>query len=209
MSNKYRFINVCHFSLRIWFLKYFFLPWSKKLPLCPVWCYFSEYCRSCGHIGEVEQKPRYLPLLWPLEGLELLPVIRRGKSEQKKYASLVARMRRADQTYKHQTHISNVIAWIKYTDINLTHTVYVKHAVTTPHIVQQTTFSGSLMPGRYLTFSCSVLTISVSFLPSIISSYMYILTSGLNFSFLSTTFFPRILAIADPLTKKIPFNRIF
>lgn len=84
MSNKYRFINVCHFSLRIWFLKYFFLPWSKKLPLCPVWCYFSEYCRSCGHIGEVEQKPRYLPLLWPLEGLELLPVIRGGKSEQKK-----------------------------------------------------------------------------------------------------------------------------
>lgn len=121
MSNKYRFINVCHFSLRIWFLKYFFLPWSKKLPLCPVWCYFSEYCRSCGHIGEVEQKPRYLPLLWPLEGLELLPVIRRGKSEQKKYASLAARMRRADQTYKLQTHISNVIAWIKYTDINLTH----------------------------------------------------------------------------------------
>lgn len=121
MSNKYRFINVCHFSLRIWFLKYFFLPWSKKLPLCPVWCYFSEYCRSCGHIGEVEQKPRYLPLLWPLEGLELLTVIRGGKSEQKKYASLVARMRRADQTYKHQTHISNVIAWIKYTDINLTH----------------------------------------------------------------------------------------
>lgn len=85
------------------------------------------------------------------------------------------------------------------------HIVHVKHI----EINQQTTFSGSLMPGRYLTFSCSVLTISVSFLPSIISSYMYILTSGLNLSFLSTTFFPRILAIADPLTKKIPFNRMF
>lgn len=93
--------------------------------------------------------------------------------------------------------------------ISTSHTVYVKHAVTTPHIVQQTTFSGSLMPGRYLTFSCSVLTISVSFLPSIISSYMYILTSGLNFSFLSTTFFPRILAIADPLTKKFPLTEYF
>lgn len=205
MSNKYRFINVCHFSLRIWLLKYVFLPWSKKLPLCPVWCYFSEYCRSCGHIGEVVQKPRYLPLLWPLEGLELLPVIRRGKSEQKKYASLVARMIKHTNiklTFRMLLLGSNI-------QISTSHTVYVKHAVTTPHIVQQTTFSGSLMPGRYLTFSCSVLTISVSFLPSIISSYMYILTSGLNFSFLSTTFFPRILAIADPLTKKIPFNRIF
>lgn len=205
MSNKYRFINVCHFSLRIWFLKYFFLPWSKKLPLCPVWCYFSEYCRSCGHIGEVEQKPRYLPLLWPLEGLELLPVIRRGKSEQKKYASLVARM--IKHTYIKLTFRMLLLG--SNIQISTSHTVHVKHAVTTPHIVQQTTFSGSLMPGRYLTFSCSVLTISVSFLPSIISSYMYILTSGLNFSFLSTTFFPRILAIADPLTKKIPFNRIF
>lgn len=96
--------------------------------------------------------------------------------------------------------------------ISTSHTVHVKHAETTPHIVhvnQQTTFSGSLMPGRYLTFSCSVLTISVSFLPSIISSYMYILTSGLNFSFLSTTFFPRILAIADPLTKKFPLTEYF
>lgn len=102
----------------------FFLPWSKKLPLCPVWCYFSEYYRSCGHIGEVEQKPRYLPLLWPLEGLELLPVIRGRKSEQKKYASLVARRRRADQTYKNQTHIWKFIVHIKHTEINLTYCLY-------------------------------------------------------------------------------------
>lgn len=157
-----------------------------------------------------------------------------GRTKTKISASLVASRRSGtatcNQGRKVRTKKSMPLLWpewkglIKHTNIKLTfrmlllgsniqistsHTVHVKHAVTTPHIVQQTTFSGSLMPGRYLTFSCSVLTISVSFLPSIISSYMYILTSGLNFSFLSTTFFPRILAIADPLTKKIPFNRIF
>lgn len=154
-----------------------------------------------------------------------------GRTKTKISASLVASRRSGTATCNQERKVRTKKVCLScsqnekgYTNIKLTfrmlllgsniqistsHTVHVKHAVTTPHIVQQTTFSGSLMPGRYLTFSCSVLTISVSFLPSIISSYMYILTSGLNFSFLSTTFFPRILAIADPLTKKIPFNKIF
>lgn len=97
-------------------------------------------------------------------------------------------------TFENLLFISNI-------QKSTSHIVCIKHT----EINQQTTFSGSLMPGRYLTFSCSVLTISVSFLPSIISSYMYILTSVLNFSFLSTTFLPRILAIAEPLTKKKNF----
>uniref|UniRef100_A0A182WIL0 RNase NYN domain-containing protein n=1 Tax=Anopheles minimus TaxID=112268 RepID=A0A182WIL0_9DIPT len=59
-------------------------------------------------------------------------------------------------------------------------------------------FSGSLCPGRYLTFSCVVLMISVSFLPSIISSYTYIVTRSSNVDnrFALT---PTILAMADPL----------
>lgn len=35
MSNKYRFINVCHFSLRIWFLKYFFFTLIKETATVP------------------------------------------------------------------------------------------------------------------------------------------------------------------------------
>jgi len=37
-----------------------------------------------------------------------------------------------------------------------------------------TTLSGSLTPGKYFTFSCSWLMMSVNFLPSIISSYTHI-----------------------------------
>lgn len=153
-----------------------------------------------------------------------------GRTKTKISASLVASRRSGtatcNQGKKVRTKKSMPLLWpegeglIKHTKIKLTfenllfisniqkstsHIVCIKHT----EINQQTTFSGSLMPGRYLTFSCSVLTISVSFLPSIISSYMYILTSVLNFSFLSTTFLPRILAIAEPLTKKkIPFYRM-
>uniref|UniRef100_A0A182LZI4 RNase NYN domain-containing protein n=1 Tax=Anopheles culicifacies TaxID=139723 RepID=A0A182LZI4_9DIPT len=62
-------------------------------------------------------------------------------------------------------------------------------------------FSGSLCPGRYLTFSCVVLMISVSFLPSIISSYTYIVTRSSNVdNRLALT--PTILAMADPLECK-------
>lgn len=61
-----------------------------------------------------------------------------------------------------------------------------------------TTFSGSLQPGRYLTFSCSVLMISESFLPLTISSYTHILTVvAKHWSFCA--FEPIILAIAEPL----------
>lgn len=46
-----------------------------------------------------------------------------------------------------------------------------------------TTFSGNLWPGRYFTFSCVVLIISVSFLPSIISSNTYIVTRSASSKF--------------------------
>jgi hypothetical protein len=51
--------------------------------------------------------------------------------------------------------------------------------------------------GRYLTFSCSVLMMSVRFLPSTCSWYTHILTSSSNSS-RSSTLRPMILAIAEP-----------
>ena len=60
-----------------------------------------------------------------------------------------------------------------------------------------TMFSVNLMPGRYLTFSWSVLMISVRFLPSTCSSYTHILTSSSNSS-RSRTLRPMIFAIAEP-----------
>lgn len=64
-----------------------------------------------------------------------------------------------------------------------------------------TTFAGNLCPGRYLTFSCVSLMISVSFLPSIISSNTYIVTrSSYCGKFLAFT--PTILAMAEPLWKR-------
>lgn len=66
---------------------------------------------------------------------------------------------------------------------------------------QLTTFGGILYPGRYLTFSCSWLIISESFLPLTISSNTHILTVGSNLLDF-WTFLPMILAMADPLGKK-------
>lgn len=61
-----------------------------------------------------------------------------------------------------------------------------------------TTFLGSLWPGRYLTFSCCVFMISVSFFPSIISSYTHMLTIGSK-RLDALTLCPIILAIVEPL----------
>ena len=51
--------------------------------------------------------------------------------------------------------------------------------------------------GRYLTFSCSVLMMSVRFLPSTLSWKTHMVTSSSNWS-RSSTLRPTILAIADP-----------
>ena len=67
----------------------------------------------------------------------------------------------------------------------------------------RTTLSGSLWPGKYLTFSCFVLMISVSFRPSIISSYTYISTRSTHRAGLFFTLLPMILAITDPLEHKM------
>lgn len=67
------------------------------------------------------------------------------------------------------------------------------------------TLVGSLCPGRYLTFSCSVLMISVNLRPLMISSYTYILTSFSKWSNFFT-FSPTILAIVDPLQLKFSVN---
>lgn len=61
-----------------------------------------------------------------------------------------------------------------------------------------TTFSGNLCPGKYFTFSCVWFMISVSFLPSIISSNTYIVTRSLKFS-KRAAFAPTIFAMAEPL----------
>jgi len=61
-----------------------------------------------------------------------------------------------------------------------------------------TTLGGSLWPGRYLTFSWSVLMMSVSFLPSITSSNTHMFTVVSKPSYCAA-FAPTILAMADPL----------
>lgn len=61
-----------------------------------------------------------------------------------------------------------------------------------------TTFAGSLCPGKYLTFSCVSLIISVSFLPSIISSYTHMVTVSSKFGN-RAALRPTIFAIAEPL----------
>lgn len=66
-----------------------------------------------------------------------------------------------------------------------------------PHSIL-TTFGGSLCPGKYFTFSWVSLMISVSFLPSIFSSYTYIVTRSLKLS-KRCAFAPTIFAIAEPL----------
>ena len=62
-------------------------------------------------------------------------------------------------------------------------------------------FSGSLCPGKYLTFSCLVLMISVSFCPSIISSYTYMSTRSTQRDGLFLTLLPIIFAITEPLKR--------
>eukprot|EP00756_Hemistasia_phaeocysticola_P023115 Hpha_TRINITY_DN15871_c1_g3::TRINITY_DN15871_c1_g3_i1::g.187768::m.187768 len=61
-----------------------------------------------------------------------------------------------------------------------------------------TMFSGSLYPGRYFTFSCAVLMISVSLRPRTISSYTYIKAFSSKLSRWSRMFHPTIRAIAHP-----------
>lgn len=61
-----------------------------------------------------------------------------------------------------------------------------------------TTFAGSLCPGRYFTFSCSVLIISVSLHPFTISSNTHIFTVLSNFEFWAALA-PTILEMAEPL----------
>lgn len=61
-----------------------------------------------------------------------------------------------------------------------------------------TTFAGSLWPGRYFTFSWSVLIISVSLRPFTVSSNTHIFTVLSNFAFCAALA-PTILAMAEPL----------
>lgn len=61
-----------------------------------------------------------------------------------------------------------------------------------------TTLGGSLWPGRYLTFSWSVLMMSVSLRPFTISSNTHMLTVVSNWSYLAALA-PTILAMAEPL----------
>merc|ERR1719238_1861784 len=57
---------------------------------------------------------------------------------------------------------------------------------------------GRLLPFRYFTFSCVVLMISVSFLPSTISSKTHMLTSLTNLSGNRSALKPTSLAMAEP-----------
>lgn len=66
---------------------------------------------------------------------------------------------------------------------------------------QLTTLAGNFFPGKYLTFSCVSLIISVNFLPSINSSNTYIVTRSSKFD-KRAAFAPTIFAIAEPLEKK-------
>lgn len=68
-----------------------------------------------------------------------------------------------------------------------------------PAVLQLTIFSGILCPLRYLTFSCSVFIISVSFLPSTNSSYTYICTCSWKEFGCSLTVTPIMRAITEPL----------
>lgn len=61
-----------------------------------------------------------------------------------------------------------------------------------------TTFGGNFFPGKYLTFSCVSLMISVNFLPSMSSSNTYMVTRSSKFE-RRAALTPTILAIADPL----------
>lgn len=61
-----------------------------------------------------------------------------------------------------------------------------------------TTLGGSLCPGRYLTFSCCVLMISVSFLPPTSSSNTHMVTRGSKCASWAALP-PTILAMAEPL----------
>lgn len=61
-----------------------------------------------------------------------------------------------------------------------------------------TTLGGSLCPGRYLTFSCCVLMISVSFLPAMSSSNTHMVTRGSKCDSWAALP-PTILAITEPL----------
>ena len=61
-----------------------------------------------------------------------------------------------------------------------------------------TTLVGSLAPGRYLTFSCVVLMISVRLLPPMSSSYTHICTSRSKDSGCAAVFSPIMRAMAEP-----------
>ena len=61
-----------------------------------------------------------------------------------------------------------------------------------------TTLVGSLAPGRYLTFSCVVLMISVRLLPSMSSSYTHIFISRSKVSGCAAVFSPIMRAMAEP-----------
>lgn len=64
--------------------------------------------------------------------------------------------------------------------------------------LELTTLGGSLCPGRYLTFSCCVLMISVSFLPPMSSSNTHMVTRGSKCAS-RPALLPTILAMAEPL----------
>ena len=65
-------------------------------------------------------------------------------------------------------------------------------------LIELTTFAGNLCPGRYFTLTCVSLMISVSFLPSIISSNTYIVTRSSKCG-KRAALAPTIFAIAEPL----------
>lgn len=76
-----------------------------------------------------------------------------------------------------------------------------KATVVKSDVLMLTTLGGSLWPGRYLTFSWSVLMISVSLRPSTISSNTHMLTVVSNLSYLAALA-PTILAMAEPLLRQ-------
>ena len=67
-----------------------------------------------------------------------------------------------------------------------------------PRVLGLTTLGGNLCPGRYLTFSCCVLMISVSFFPPMSSSNTHMVTRGSKCDSWAALP-PTILAIAEPL----------
>lgn len=155
----------------------------------------QRFARETLWLKQVCGKKTAVPISWPPQWSSWGPVLAETHSGQ--WVTLYIKCRLAFNLSEDMVHW--IFRLIKQFNLiySATLALFLSYRLRI-YMYLPTTFSGILNPGRYLVFSCCSLMISVSFLPSTISSNTHIFTAGWN-SLCSWTLTPTMRAMAEPL----------